>query len=245
VTVPSGWTLPLEIKQRLGHRDAGKQRAMVADQHLLLVLHKVPKQGTRKRTGVFYWRSPNGDWHYSGGGHGLEKLRSHVKAYGDAEQHLTEQYGQASTSADYFHLLENIGPLRRATENLYLALQAAREAIVDDRNIIDLRDAAIELTRTLELLYADTKNALDYTLAKQAEEQALLSHKAVQTAQRLNILAAVFLPLTALASLFGMNLRSGLEDQSSALFWGVLIIGMGLGSITKDWILRGTTQSRL
>ncbi|MGB7416018.1 MAG: CorA family divalent cation transporter [Thermosynechococcaceae cyanobacterium] len=243
MTLPSGWAIPLVIKQRLGQKEAGQQRAMVADNHLLLILHKVPKSGSRKRTGVFFWRNPNGDWQYSGGGNGLEKLRSHVKAYSEAEQKLTDQYGLASTSVDYFHLLENIGPLRRATENLQATLQAAREAIADDLNIIDLRDASIELTRTLDLLYADAKNALDYTLAKQAEEQALLSHKSVQTAQRLNILAAVFLPLTALSSLFGMNLRSGLENQSGTLFWLVLVGGIGLGVITRDWILRGKVRS--
>jgi Mg2+ and Co2+ transporter CorA len=239
VTLPSSWTLPLEIKQRLGQKEAGKQRTMVAENHLLLILHKVPKQGSRRRTGVFFWRTPNGDWRYSGGGDGLSKLRSHVKAYSDAEQVLTTQYEQAAAAADYFHLLEGLGPLRRSTANLYATLQAAREAIADDRNIIDLRDAAVDLNRTLELLYDDTKNALDYTLAKQAEEQARLSQKSVRTAQRLNILAAIFLPLTALSSVFGMNLHSGLEDQSILLFWVVLLAGIALGFATRGWVLRG------
>lgn len=242
MTIPPGWELPQEIKQRLGQKEAGKQRAMVAENHLLLILHKVPKQGSRKRTGIFFWRPPDGSWKCSGGGEGLGKLRSHVKAYSDAEQALTAHYEQAATAADYFHLLENIGPLSRATANLSSALQAAREAISHDRNIIDLRDAAIDLSRTLELLYDDTKNALDYALAKQAEEQARLSQKSVRTAQRLNILAAIFLPLTALSSVFGMNLHSGLEDQSISLFWLVLIAGIFLGFATRDWVLRGKVK---
>jgi hypothetical protein len=91
-------------------------------------------------------------------------------------------------------------------------LQAAREAIREDRDIIDLRDWAYQVERGFALLYTDSKNALDYSIAKRAEEEAKLSRQAVQTGHRLNILAAIFFPLTAIASLFGMNIRSGLED---------------------------------
>lgn len=49
-------------------------------------------------------------------------------------------------------------------------LQAAREAISDDRNVSDLRDPAYDLERTPDLLYMDTKDALDYNIARKAEE---------------------------------------------------------------------------
>jgi hypothetical protein len=41
--LPQTWNLPVEIKQRFGQKRSGKQRAMLADGHLLLVLHKAPQ----------------------------------------------------------------------------------------------------------------------------------------------------------------------------------------------------------
>ena len=65
------WDLPDEIKRRFGQRGAGRQRAMVADGHLLLVLHKAPQRGERERKAVFFWRKPDGEWKSSGKGEGL------------------------------------------------------------------------------------------------------------------------------------------------------------------------------
>jgi len=46
--------LPDTIKKRFGERSAGKQRAMEAEGHLLLVLHKAPKPNQRDRSAVFF-----------------------------------------------------------------------------------------------------------------------------------------------------------------------------------------------
>ena len=60
------------------------------------------------------------------------------------------------------------------------------------------------------------------------EAQAATARQMAATAHRLNLLAALFLPLTALASVFGMNFNSGLED-SVALFWSVCGVGVAMG----------------
>lgn len=52
--LPANWQLPDEINRRFGQRGAGKQRAMLAEQHLLLVLHKLPQPGSRQRQGIFF-----------------------------------------------------------------------------------------------------------------------------------------------------------------------------------------------
>lgn len=80
-----------------------------------------------------------------------------------------------------------------------------------------------------ELLLTDAKHALDYTMAQQAEEQSRADRELAANAERLNRLAALFLPLTLLASLFGMNLPSGLETTSPVAFWVVLGAGLGVG----------------
>jgi hypothetical protein len=225
MTLPTAWHLPLEIRARFGQKRSGRQRAMAADGHLLLVLHQAPEHGMRDREGIFFWRRPNGQWEYSGRGSGLKRLIEHVEAYSLAEQGLSQEYSEARSGKDYFHILERVGPLHHAACNLHATLQAAREAIPDDRDIIDLRDWAYDLERTLELLQADTKHALDL--------------HSVQVANRLNVLAAIFFPVTAIASVFGMNLASGLEGSSVTIFWSVLLVGVALGFVTSWWALRG------
>jgi hypothetical protein len=74
-------------------------------------------------------------------------------------------------------------------------------------------------------------------IARQAEEQARSSQQLVVAGHRLNLLIAIFLPLTALGSAFGMNLRHGLEGiNSPLLFWVILIGGFFLGFVVKATI---------
>ncbi len=47
-------------------------------------------------------------------------------------------------------------------------------------------------------------------IAKSTEEQAVLGEEAVRSGLRLNILVAIFLPLTTLSGMFGMNVTTGL-----------------------------------
>lgn len=122
-------------------------------------------------------------------------------------------------------ILENVGPLHHAARNLHATLQAAREAIPEDRDLIDLRDWAYDLERTLDLLQRNTQHALDF--------------HSVQVANRLNVLAAIFFPVTAIASVFGMNLVSGFEGSSTLVFWSVLLVGIALGFVTSWWARRG------
>lgn len=237
--LPFLWDLPEEIKERFGMRGAGRQRAMFADGHLLLVLHEVPEPGEQKRNAVFFLRKPNGEWKSSGRGQGLEQLRKHVRSYSQAQELLIQEYEDADDAEEYFRVLEEVAPLHHAATNLHATLQSAREAVPQDRDIIDLRDWAYDLERTLDLLFTDTKNALDYHVARKAEEQALLSMQSIRLANRLNTLAAIFFPLTALASVFGMNLHSGMEG-TPFLMWAVFVVGIGLGYLTREWVLRGT-----
>jgi Mg2+ and Co2+ transporter CorA len=155
-----------------------------------------------------------------------------------AEQNLVEKYQQAQNADDYFQLLEDITPLLKATTSLHATLQSAREAISGDRDLIDLRDWAEEIERNLTLLNTNTKNALDFKIAKQGEEQAILGQKSLKAGDRLNTLAAIFFPLTAISSVFGMNLPNGLENNSMYLFWLVFLLGIALGLWIRNWIFK-------
>jgi hypothetical protein len=241
--IPISWNLPKEIVVRFG-QTPGRQRAMFADDHLLLVLHKAPTADERERRAAFFWRKPNGEWESTERKQGIQALRNHVQEYDDAQQQLEEEYRRGENAQDYFRILERVAPLEHAANSLFSVLQVAREAIPDDREIIDLRDWAYQIDRGFELLYADSKNALDYSIAKRTEEETLLSRQAVQTGHRLNILAAIFFPLTAIASLFGMNMRSGLEDSPTWVFWVVFLAGIAVGLVVREWALGNLGRRR-
>lgn len=68
--LPSAWDLPPVFRDRLGSHP-GRQRAMFADGHLLLILHEPPKPDVNERLGCFFWRHPDGTWSSSGLGVGL------------------------------------------------------------------------------------------------------------------------------------------------------------------------------
>lgn len=237
--LPPDWKLPDTIKNRLGQKRSGKQRAMIADDHLLLVLHRPPEPGENQRVAMFFWRHPEGNWQHSGGGVGLQPLIKHIRDYSDAADRLGHTYEQAQVAEDYFRLLEDIAPLRLATKHLHDTLQSAREGVPGDRDLIDLRDWAYETERSLDLLYENTKNALDFKMAQRTEDQTRLAMESVRAGHRLNVLAAIFFPLTAVSCVFGMNLNSGLENTSITTFWITSGLAVGLGLFVRRWVERG------
>jgi hypothetical protein len=237
--LPPTWQLPETIQKRFGEKRAGKQRTMVADGHLLLVLHKVPTYDMDEREAAFFWRKPSGDWESTERGQGLFTLRQHLESFEHAEEKFDAALRKAQKAEDYFQILQNLAPVCHAAKNLHATLQSAREAIHEDRDIIDLRDQAYDLQRTLELLYTDARTALDFYMARKSEEQNRLGMQSIQSENRLNILAAIFFPITAIAGIFGMNLRSGLEDLPIFGFWLVFVIGLLLGFITRGWVKKG------
>ncbi len=236
--LPQGWELPEKITQRFGQKGAGRQRAMAVDEHLLLVLHSLPDPKTDERETIFFWRKPTGEWLFSGRGDGMSSLRKHVQTYEDASQKMSGAYKKAVSAQDYFSILDDLAPLYHAARNLHATLQDGREATPNDRDLIDLRDAAYEIERDLDLLHTDTKNALDFTMAKQAEEQARIGRQELKSARRLNVLAAIFFPLTAIAGIFGMNLPHGFEQAPIWGFWGVFLFGILLGILTCKWVMK-------
>lgn len=224
--LPATWQLPQIFHDRLG-KHAGAQRAMFHDGHLLLILHEVPEPGRPERQGLLFWRDPEGTWKSTLGG-GFYRVVQLLDRYAKNIDALEEQVSRANDAATLFDVLRRGSPLRRSVQNLKRALQQSREAI-GGRDVIAERDRSEEMVLACELLLTDAKNALDYTMAEQAEAQSRADRELAANAVRLNRLAALFLPLTLLASLFGMNLPSGLETTSPVAFWVVLGGGLGVG----------------
>ena len=235
--IPPTWSIPDALRARLGQNTYGRQRAIFEEGHLLLVLHKPPGPDDNTREGVLFWRNPAGDWQFNRGGPGSGSLKRHVQSFAEIEQRLTQEYEQASGITALFDALEALTPLARTARNMHQAMQNAREAVKADGFILEMRDLAYEVERNFDLLLEDVRHAIQLRTAREAEEQAKLGRQALQASHRLNILAALFFPLTAIASLFGMNLAHGLSEHSPANFWLVLALGVGLGFAMKSWVL--------
>ncbi len=241
--LPGTWKLPDAIIRRFGKKTAGKQRAMFEDGHLLLILHQLPDAGDWDPEPVFFWRNPAGEWQFSARGNGLKMLAAHVAAFDEVEEELKQHYRSADEAEDYFRILERLAAVRPVIAGLHAALQSAREAVRDDRDIIGLRDQAGELDRSFDRIYQDTKNALDFSIARKTEEEARFAEQSMRAGHRLNILAAVFFPLAAISGIFGMNVIVPLQHMDSPWpFWVILVVGILLGMILKGWILGGADR---
>jgi hypothetical protein len=227
--LPQAWSVPDVFRRRLGDRP-GRQRAMEAEGHLLLVLHTPPLADSDAREGRFFWRDATGQWTPAGAAPSQPGVGQLLAEYERAIDKLQQAEDEAKTARQYFDLLNQLNPLVRAARNLHSTLQDAREKVPNDRQLLLWRDRAYELSRSAELLHNDAKNALDFAVAQRAEEEAQSSRRVEAAAHRLNVLAACFFPVATLAAIFGANLRHGLEayDQQYAPWPLVALLGGGL-----------------
>lgn len=239
--LPADWTIPQKIRDRLGET-AGRQRMLVEDGHLLLVLHAAPGADEIERRGRFFWRDPEGNWRGRSTTDSVATLHEHLSEYERAIEQLEHAEDEATQARDYFELLDRITPLVRSTRNMYGVLQQARETVADDRELIVVRDEASDLTRRTELLQEDSRNGLEFAIAWQAEQQAETSYQMSVAAHRLNLLVAFFFPIATLMAIFGTNLKTGLESWNEANgplpLFAVLAAGLLGGVILTGFVTR-------
>ncbi len=235
-TLPANWSLPEEISSRFG-ASAGKQRLMQYAGHNLLILHRIPVAEETTRQAVLFWRSPEGSWKTTASGNGLSALSEHIESYEEVLAELDQQQDDAQSAEQLFEVMSRLNPIQRAVKNMHHCLQQLRTSLPNDKKIITLRDRAMEVERTAELLHTDCKNALDYLLARRAEDQAKQAAKISNTTHYLNTMAAIFLPVTAVASVLGANMTTGLEGhQSPTTFWIIMAAALLSGLVIQSAI---------
>jgi len=234
--LPRVWDVPQVFRDRLGSR-VGRQRVMVADGHLLLVLHVPPGPDQTERLGRFLWRKPDGTWMSNDLGSGSHVVGKHLDQFAKTIQDCDAQEEQATTAEDYFAVLEHLAPTLRTAKNLHAVLQEARQACPDDRDLINFRDRAYEIERTAELLQTETKRSWDLLMARKADEQAKAGRRMAASAHRLNQLAAFFFPIAALSGILGVNLTHGLEALAPPQpFLAFVAIGLISGLILMAFV---------
>lgn len=238
--IPHNWEVPQVFRGRFGVH-AGRQRVMHADGHLLLILHEAPRRKEATERGArLYWRKPDGTWQSSGSGATTAAaLRAHVEEFVELVDALEARAHAAKRAADWFSLLQDAAPLLRIARGLSATLQEARELAKNDRELISLRDTAQEIERDVDLIHSDARAGLDYAIASAAEENAASARYQSDAGYRLNLIAATFLPISALGSLLGMNLVHGFEQSYSPwAFWGVALIAFLLGLFVRSSLPR-------
>jgi len=239
--LPESWAVPEVFRRRLGEQH-GRQRAMSAEGHLLLVLHAPPSPDELAREGRFFWRDAAGNWTPSGGAPSQPGVGQLLGEYEKAIDKLQQAEDAAHTARQYFDLLNRLNPLVRAARHLHEAIQDGREAVPDDRQLLLWRDRAYAISRSAELLHSDAKNALDFAVAERAEQEVESSRRALTAAYRLNMLVACFFPIATLATILGMNLGHGLERWDDAYApWpmaGMLAGGLLMGVMLMLFINR-------
>ncbi|MGI9471357.1 MAG: hypothetical protein ACR2NZ_07500, partial [Rubripirellula sp.] len=95
--LPATWDVPQVFRDRLGSH-VGRQRAMVADDHLLLVLHVPPKPDQDERRGRFFWLKPDGNWTSDQLGSGPAAMKKHLDASDKQLEELEKMEEQTENS---------------------------------------------------------------------------------------------------------------------------------------------------
>ncbi len=232
------WNLPPEIEARLGEGSYGRQRTIAEADHVLIILHQPPSVDQLEREPALFLRMPDGSLMANGYDAGEAKLRKLLAAYRQRWEDCDQAYDAAESAGQLLKLLETLARLNRSSTNLAQALQAARDAAKNDKFLIGMRDESDEISRAFELLTLDAKLKLDYRIASNSEAQAEQTRLMLSAQHRLNVLAAITLPLMALATVFGMNVDHGLEGKSPVVFLLVLITGLLIGLFVKLWVAR-------
>ena len=232
--VPEVWNLPRTLRERVGPR-AGRPRVMSHEGHHLLLLHQVPKDAEPDRHAVVFWRTPEGDWRCAPGRDDISTLQAHVEAYGDYLEALDARLEKSSHAEDFLGVLQAARPVQRAARHMQLAIAQLKDAVPTDEALLPIRDRAYEIERTADQLVDEANGEMQLLMARRAEEQARLSERIAVETHRLNMLAAVFLPVTALGAILGMNLENGLEHLPEPVtFWSIVAGAFLLGFVIRS-----------
>lgn len=237
LSLPKLWSLPSAVRTAFGAR-VQEQRVLHHAGHLLLVLHEASGEP------VLFWREPNGEWRSTAAGRGLVPLKEMVGAYAEQAQLIEKRLGSARVARDFFEVLVALRPLEHRARELGLVVQRASEHEGKDLELQGLAMRAAATARHLALLVLRTEDGRDFDLAQLTEEQADISNQMVVSGQRLNFLVAMLLPMTALTSIFGMNLIDHQGSRAGLMAASVVLFALLLGGLLSLFVARMPKQLR-
>ena len=230
------WELPQAIEDRLGVYTYGNQRTIFEENHLLIILHDLPKFQKKETEPQIFLVKPDLSFWYNGYENGKFGMNALLESYKKIYDELDEKASEAKTAKDFFVILEKLLPLTRKVKLLAKTLQTAREQVPNFSDMIAFRDWGAELQQGFDVLLADCKLSLDFRVAQQTEQQVIDTNASIKAQNKLNLMASFTFPIMAVSTIFGMNLANGLENMTPIYFWGVCAIGVGVGFWTKSWL---------
>lgn len=235
--IPKTWNLPEIFRRRLGE-SVGRQRLMVEEGNYLAVLHQLPMASDKgQRQAALFWINERQEWKSAPDSGGRSALRELVKTYQDRIQSLDQLLDRSEKASEIHDIIDEVTPLLRAGRNMMQVIQELRQSLSDDQQLIVIRDQAIDVERSSELLLQDAKSSLDYLIARNSSEQAEAAAAATYEARKLNRLAAFFFPLATLATVFGMNPPSEVVQLNGV--WIVVAVGLITGLIVYGLLCAG------
>lgn len=229
--IPKQWQIPQVFRDRLGS-DPGKQRIMVEEGQYLMILHKVPTAADRgNRTAALFWINEHGEWKSTPQSGGIAGLIGHLDEYEERVKTLeTELDTSESANAEGLHkIYDDATPLYRSSRHLLAIMEELRKLFPESRKLLLLRDSAVNIERSSELILADTKSSLESLIAQSSMKQANAAHQATLEANKLNRLATFFFPVITIVSVLSIkNPEEALKEPSTYV---VIISGLMLGLI--------------
>ncbi|MCA9177157.1 MAG: hypothetical protein KDB14_21860 [Planctomycetales bacterium] len=229
VKFPFNWgSLPIELRRHVAEVP-GQQRALSHDGHLLLLLHRAPSEESWEREVLLYWRDPEGEWKSSENGKGLASLKSHLEQYAAVVQELEDAAEQIETAEQCYRARRRLAPIHRAAHNQMAAMVEAQELCPEDQGLSLCRNIAGNICRATDLLTEEIRSTFDYAMARAAERQS-------RSAYRFSLLTATFFPIMTFATIFGMNVTSGLESRTPILFWLLFAAGAAMGLSVRSFV---------
>jgi len=234
--LPGHFELERDLREQLSSRP-GHQRCVVGNAELLLVLHEVPAAGVPEREALFFWRKYDGTWVQKCGS-GLDDVGALLDRYAlaiDANEEILEKTDSAE---ELFGILRHAGPLSRSSRNMVNALEQTLAQEPDDTQVRSYRDRSKEIERAAELLHADARETMLFWQAESSEQHTKSAERLGNIVFKLNLLTGFFLPLVALAGLFGMNVD--LPDFVKGMFWWIFFGGLFVGG----WLMRYVAKEK-
>ncbi|MEM6517545.1 MAG: magnesium/cobalt transporter CorA, partial [Bacteroidota bacterium] len=161
----------------------------------------------------------------------VDNYMSVIEAYGDKIEELengifTSDADSNETAEEIQHLKQDILKFRRAIFPLREVINRLEKADVDyikeaTHNFLrDLYDHIIQVTESIEMYREMVWSLMDMHMT-------LISNKMNEIMKVLTIIATIFIPLTFIAGIYGMNFKNMPELESENgyfILWGVMAI---------------------
>ena len=164
------------------------------------------------------------------------RLATRIEAAVENIEDLVESIGEQLTSGDVAGIRSDLSAVRRQAAAIRRHLSPQREAIdrlarnpgglLSNQEVFDLREEGDHLTRHIEDLELARENAL-------VTQEELMNRIAQEQNSRmylLSVIAAIFLPLTFVTGLLGMNVAGlpGTENPQGFFISAVVMVGLGV-----------------